>query len=144
MSRSAAGVPGFCPGFFQFQVMADEGEKELREAARNAPPVPLALRQMRALDRELRAEDFMSTSPASPQVLSSTVLIVTCNVSSLYMHVCDKTTCSSKIACTSFQVKRVSNTRAETACDKVPHCALCTVHYALSTKLMQLCHMYAS
>ena len=29
----------------------DEGEKKLREAARNAPPMPLTLRQMRALDR---------------------------------------------------------------------------------------------
>ena len=35
----------------KFQVMVDEGEKKLREAARNAPPVPLTLRQMRALDR---------------------------------------------------------------------------------------------
>ena len=34
-----------------FQVMVDEGENKLREAARNAPPGPLALRQMRALDR---------------------------------------------------------------------------------------------
>ena len=31
--------------------MVDEGEKELREAARNAPLRPLALCQMRALDR---------------------------------------------------------------------------------------------
>ena len=35
----------------EFQVMADEGENKLREAARNAPPRPLTLRQMRALDR---------------------------------------------------------------------------------------------
>ena len=43
----------------EFQVMVDEGEeklreaseKKLREAARNAPPGPLTLRQMRALDR---------------------------------------------------------------------------------------------
>ena len=33
------------------QVMVDEGEKELREAARNAPLGPLTLCQMRALDR---------------------------------------------------------------------------------------------
>ena len=40
----------------EFQVMVDEGEKELREAARNAPLRPLTLCQMRALDRgdELR------------------------------------------------------------------------------------------
>ena len=31
--------------------MVDEGENKLREAARNAPPRPLTLRQMRALDR---------------------------------------------------------------------------------------------
>ena len=35
----------------EFQVMGDEGENKLREAARNAPPRPLTLRQMRALDR---------------------------------------------------------------------------------------------
>ena len=35
----------------EFQVMVDEGENKLREAARNAPPRPLTLRQMRALDR---------------------------------------------------------------------------------------------
>ena len=34
-----------------FQAMVDEGEEELREAAHNAPPGPLALRQVRALDR---------------------------------------------------------------------------------------------
>eukprot|EP00936_MAST-01D_sp_MAST-1D-sp1_P002907 g2907.t1 len=35
----------------EFQVMVDEGEKELREAARNAPLGPLTLCHMRALDR---------------------------------------------------------------------------------------------
>ena len=35
----------------KFQVMVDEGEKKLREAARNAPLRPLALCQMRALGR---------------------------------------------------------------------------------------------
>jgi hypothetical protein len=59
-------------------------------------------------------------------------------VSSLYMHVCDD---SNKILCTPFQAKHVSNTRAETACDYVTK--LRTVHHALSTKLMQLCYMYA-
>ena len=34
-----------------FQVMVDEGEEELRGAAHNAPPGPLALRQVRALDQ---------------------------------------------------------------------------------------------
>ena len=35
----------------EFQVMVDGGGEELREAAHNAPPGPLALRQMRAFDR---------------------------------------------------------------------------------------------
>ena len=74
----------------------------------------------------------MSTSPASSQVLFSTVPIVTC--SSLHMHVRDKSTCN-KIPCTLFQVKRVSNTRVETACDTVPHCALCTEHQAHAAML---------
>ena len=47
------------------------------------------------------------------------------DVSSLYMHVRDE---SNKIPCTPFQAKHVPNTRAETACDKVLHCALCTEH----------------
>ena len=37
---------------------------------------------------------------------------------SLYIHVRDE---SNKIPCTQFQAKHVPNTRAETACDKVPH-----------------------
>ena len=44
------------------QAMVDGGEGGLREAARNAPPGPLALRQMRALDRG----DEVRTPPTGP------------------------------------------------------------------------------
>ena len=40
----------------------DEGEKKLREAARNAPPMPLTLHQMRALDR---GDEVRTTSTGS-------------------------------------------------------------------------------
>ena len=53
---------------------------------------------------------------------------------SLYMHARNKSTCN-KIPCTPFQAKRVPNTRAGTACDKVPHCALCTGHQAHAAML---------
>ena len=46
----------------EFQVMVDEGENKLREAARNAPPRPLTLRQVRALDRG----DEVRTPPTGP------------------------------------------------------------------------------
>ena len=44
----------------EFQVMVGGGGKELREAARNAPLRPLALCQMRALDRDTKC------APPSP------------------------------------------------------------------------------
>ena len=57
------GLAGTCTqSALVFQVMVDEGENKLREAARNAPPRPLTLRQVRALDRG----DEVRTPPTGP------------------------------------------------------------------------------
>ena len=50
-SRALERLGGLDATAAEFQVMVVEGEKKLREAARNAPPRPLTLRQMRALGR---------------------------------------------------------------------------------------------
>ena len=53
----------------EFQVMVVEGEKKLREAARNAPPGPLTLRQMRAHEMD-RLEQSIEGSEWTRQTTS--------------------------------------------------------------------------
>ena len=78
----------------------------------------------------------MSTSPASSQVLFSTVPIVTCSTHCTCMH-------AIRVRVIKFRAHRSKQSACQTHAQKLHVTKFRTVHCARGTKLMQLCYMYA-
>ena len=113
--------------------MEREAEEKAKRAGEHEMQVSLGGKSGDGV-RAAASEDA-GTSPASSQVLFSIVPIVTrCEliVHALAMRVIK------------FRAHRSKQSTCQTRAQKLHVTKFCTAHYALSTKLMQLCYMYAS